>query len=319
MEARFAGIDVAKGWLDIAVLPERKCWRVPNEPGAVAALCRELVAAGVVLAVAEASGGYEAVLDEEAERAGLELSLVNPRRVRDFARSLNILAKTDALDALVLARFAEQVRPAPRRRRSRAREELRQLVLRRQQLEKMVRAEEGRLRFAAPAVRESLERHLAWLREERKAVERAMAALVRSEAELREAVERLRTVPGVGMQVACVLVALMPELGALRGREAAALAGVAPFNRDSGVQRGRRVTYGGRALVRRMLYLAALVGIQHNPVLRAFWERLQARGLPGKVALVACVRKLVVVLNAMMRDGRPWSPAPQVTPAGLNS
>ena len=316
MEACFAGIDVAKGWLDVAVLPEGKRWRVRNEREAVAALCRELVARGVVLAVAEASGGYERVLEEEAERAGLELSVVNPRRVRDFARSLNILAKTDALDALVLAAFAEKVRPAPRRRRSRAEEELRALVLRRQQLERMVRAEENRLRSAAPWVRESLERHLAWLRAERKAVEKAMAALVRSEAELRERVALLQTVPGVGMQVACALVALLPELGELRGRAAAALVGVAPFNRDSGVQRGRRVTYGGRAWVRRMLYLAALVGIQHNPVLRAFWERLEARGVTGKVAVVACVRKLVVILNAMVRDRRPWSPELHATAAG---
>jgi transposase len=258
--------------------------------------------------VVEATGGLEDDVVAALADAALPVALVNPRQTREFARATGRLAKTDRIDAAALARFAEAVRPAPRARPAAEAARLRELVERRRDVVAMRVAERNRRHRAAAAVRGRIDAHLGWLAAEQAALDREIAAAVATDADLRARVALLRSAPGVGPVLAATLVAQVPELGALGGKQAAALVGVAPFNRDSGAQRGRRLVWGGRAGVRAVLYMAALAAVRHNPVLRAFHARLCAAGKTPKVALVACMRKLLVALNAMARDGACWSP-----------
>lgn len=303
---RFVGVDVARDWLDVHVLPDGLAWRVANDPAAQGELAGRLRGLGAALVVLEASGGYEAAAAAELRAAGLCAAVVNPRQVRDFARCVGQLAKTDALDAAVLARFAQAVRPEARPAPGPADAALKALVGRRRELVELEAAERQRLRLAAGAVRASVEAHLAWLRDQVAELERQIAAAIAADPGHLALAALLTTVPGVGAVVAATLVAELPELGALTRQEVAALVGVAPLNRDSGRTRGRRGTWGGRAAVRATLYMAAAAATRFNPAIRAFRDRLVAAGKPPKVARVACIRKLLTILNAMVRDGRPW-------------
>lgn len=304
---RFVGIDVAAGWLDVHVAPGGEAWRAANDAAGIAGVVARLRALGPALVVLEASGGHEAAAAAELGLAGLPVAVVNPRQVRDFARAVGQLAKTDALDAALLARFGQAVRPAPRPLPDEDARALKALVARRRQLVEMRVAEEQRLRLAAAGVRAGIKRHVAWLRAEAAAVEGELAAAVAASPLWRETLALLCSVPGAGAGVGATLLAELPELGRLSRQEVAALAGLAPLNRDSGGQRGRRGTWGGRAGVRAALYMAVLAAIRCNPAIKAFHAQLVAAGKPPKVALVACMRKLLTVLNAIVRAGEPWT------------
>jgi len=314
-ETVYAGIDVAKRRLDVAVRPTGEQRAFANDANGIAELVAWLQGQQPQLVVLEASGGYERSVLASLGVAGIPVAAVNPRQVRDFARAIGRLAKTDALDAAVLAHFAEAVRPEPRPLPEAQAEQLRALVVRRLQVVEMLTAERQRLAFARPPVRGLIEAHIAGLKEELTHLEEEFDRILRGSPLWRAREDLLRTVPGVGHAVARVLLVEMPELGQLDRRRIAALAGVAPLNRDSGQWRGRRAVWGGRARVRSALYMAALAGSRHNPVLQSCYQRLLAAGKVKKVALIACMRKLLTILNAMMRDGAEWRPVPFAIPA----
>jgi transposase len=304
----FVGVDVAKAHLDVAVRPTDATWRVANDAPGIAALVERLqeLAPGVV--VLEATGGFEAPVAAALAAAGVPVAVVNPRQVRDFARATG-LAKTDALDAAVLARFAEAIRPTPRPLPDAAQAELGALVTRRRQLVGMLTAERNRLGGAPERVRPYLHEHVAWLERALAALDRELVAVVRANSRWREQVRLLRSVPGVGPVLATTLLAELPELGQLGRHAVAALVGVAPLNRDSGTSRGRRTVWGGGAHVRTVLYMATVAATRCNPDIGPFYRRLRAAGKPAKVALTACMRKLLTVLDAVVRRGTPWTPA----------
>ena len=312
--AVYVGIDVAKGWLDVAARPHAAPWRVDNDPAGVAQLVarlEELVAALVVL---EASGGYERPVVAALAAGGLPVAVVNPRQARDFARATGQLAKTDALDARALARFAEAVRPPVRAQPAAGAQALTALLVRRRQLVGMRVAEQNRLQTCLPAVRAGVAAHLAWLREATAAIDAELRGAIAADPAWRERETLLRSVPGVGPVLALTLLAELPELGTLTRQQAAALAGVAPLNRDTGRQRGLRTVWGGRAGVRGALYMGALTATRWNPIIAAFYRRLCAAGKPHKVALVACMRKLLTILNAVIRSSTAWRTAPVPSP-----
>jgi transposase len=315
MEAapRFVGIDVAKARLDVAVRPDGAAWAAPNDEAGIDEVVARLRALAPTLVVLEATGGLEVPLAAALATAGLPVAVVNPRQVRDFAKAIGQLAKSDALDAQVLARFAEAIRPPVRPVPDAQAQTLSALLARRRQVLAMSVAEQQRLGTALPAVRPRIERHVAWLREELADVDAELARAVRDSPVWRERDELLRSVPGVGPVLATTLLADLPELGRLDRKAIAALVGVAPLACESGLLRGRRVVWGGRARVRAALYMGTLVAVRHNPVIRPFYERLLAAGKPTKVALTACMHKLLTVLNAILRRREPWNPAP--TPA----
>ena len=304
----FVGIDVAKDQLDVALAPSQERWQVPNTEAAIAGLAERLRGLAPALIVLEATGGYQVLATTTLAAAGLPVVVVNPRQVRDFGRALGRLAKTDAIDAQLLALFAERVRPEPRPLPDGAAEALNALVVRRRQLLEMLTAERLRLAQAAPPLREPIQAHIAWLRASLDRLDHELAETLRSSPVWREKEDLLKSVPGVGDVLTLTLVAELPELGTLNRRQIAALAGVAPFNRDSGTYRGRRAVWGGRAPVRAALYMGTLVASRYNPVIKAYYERLCARGKPKKVALVACMRKLLTILNAMLQHKTTWSP-----------
>lgn len=303
------GIDVAKERLDVAVRPGDERWSVSQGEQGLSELVARLQALGPSLIVLEASGGWEAPVVATLAVAGLPVVVVNPRQVRDFARATGRLAKTDALDAAVLAHFGEAVRPPVRPLPEAEERVLAACLARRRQVVEMITAEKHRLSSALPVVRPSLEAHLAWLEEELRRLEEELDQRVRQSPLWQEKVELLRSVPGVGKIVAYTLAIDLPELGRLGPKEIAALVGVAPFNRDSGRRRGRRCVWGGRSKVRTALYMATLAATRCNPVIRAFYQRLLGAGKARKVALTACMRKLLIIMNAIVRDGRPWNPA----------
>lgn len=304
MTDRFVGIDVAADSLTVAVRPGDSSYVVPNTPQGRRELVNKLRMLKPVLVILEATGGLEREVVRSLARAGLPFCVVNPRQVRDFAKATGKLAKTDRIDARVLAHFAEAVRPEPRPLQDEKAQQLADILTRRKQLLKMLTAERNRLRRAPVHLRSEIEEHIIWLEGNLRELEGRIARVRR----FHEKQKLLESVPGVGPVTSATLVAFLPELGSLSGKEIAALAGVAPFNRDSGKLRGKRAVWGGRSQVRAALYMAAVTAVQYNPVLRTFYRRLLAAGKPVKVALVACMRKLLVILNAMVRDGTPWSP-----------
>ena len=317
MEApeRFVGIDVAAAHLDVAVRPDGAAWRAANDPAGQAEVAARVAALAPTLVVLEASGGYEAAVAAELRAAGVPVAVVNPRQARDFAKAVGQLAKTDALDAALLARFAEAVRPEARPGPTAADAALKALVARRRQVVELRAAETQRGRVAHPSVRPLIGAHLAWLGAQLAELERQIAAAIAASPSWQAAAALLVSVPGIGAVVAATLVADLPELGALTRQEVAALVGVAPLNRDSGGQRGRRGTWGGRGTVRAALYMATITAVVHNKPLAAFRDRLLAAGKPPKVALVACMHKLLTIVNAMLRDGTPWTdPTPTTAP-----
>ena len=306
----FVGIDVAKDHLDVHIRPTDEAFRVSHDDAGFAVLLARLRAAAPILVVLEASGGYEVTVAAALASASLPLAVVNPRQVRDYARALGQLAKTDRLDARVLARFAETVRPAARPVPDAQAQALGELIARRRQLVDMLVAEQNRRRLLRDRrLQRHVDAHIAWLEEALRRLDHDLTTLVRSTPVWREADDLLRSVPGIGPVTASTLIADLPELGRLDRRRIAALVGLAPFARDSGAFRGRRMIAGGRAPIRRVLYMATLSAIKCNPAIRAFHHRLVTAGRPGKVAITAAMRKLLTILNAMLRDRRPWQPA----------
>ena len=302
------GIDVAKAQLDVAVEPTGATWTVPRSRGGLRRLEGRLQALGPSRIVVEASGGYERLVVATLAAAGLPVVVVNPRQTHDFARALGRLAKTDRLDAQVLARFAAEVRPPVRPQPSPAVEDLQILSRRRRQLVNDRAAEQQRRRHDRPHLDLGFDALAAARTAALAKVERQLAALVQAEPTLRARAAWLRSIPGIGPVAAATLLAELPELGTCSRQQIAALVGVAPFNRDSGAWRGRRSCWGGRAQVRAALYMAALTAARRNPHLQAFYQRLIAAGKPAKVALVACMRKLLVLCNALCRDHTMWDP-----------
>jgi transposase len=300
------GIDVAKAHLDVAVRPSGEQWQAPNDEGGAAALVARLAPLGPALVVLEATGGLERLAAAALAAAGLPVAVVNPRQVRDFAKAVGQLAKTDALDAQLLARFADAVRPAPRPVPDAAQQELAALLARRRQVVGMLTAERQRLGTALPAVRARVRAHVRWLERELAAVDDDLGGALQASPVWREREDLLRSVPGVGPVVALTLLAELPELGTLDRKRIAALVGLAPLNADSGTRRGKRLVWGGRSRVRAALYMAALVATRYNPVLRAFYQRLLAAGKAKKVALTACMHKLLLILNAIVHARTPW-------------
>jgi transposase len=310
----YIGIDVSATRLDIAVWPTGAHWQSPYPAPHTAALAQvvgRLQAYAPQLVVLEATGGWEAALQTALTAAGLAVAVVNPRQVRDFARASGRLAKTDALDAQVLAQFAAQLQPPVRPVPPAAIQALRALVRRRQQVVAMLVAESNARRLASAPVQVSIDRHRAYLQGERAALDAAITAAITADAALQEQAARLQSTPGVGPVLAATLLAELPELGQLNRREVAALAGVAPLNRDSGRRHGPRRCWGGRSTLRPALYMATRTAVRHNPVLRPLYARLRAAGKPDKVAIVACMRRLLIILNAMTRDQLPFhAPSP---------
>ena len=304
----FLGIDVARDDLEVAVYPTDAGWRVPNTPAGHARLVQWAQAHQPVRLVLEATGGHERAVDAALDAAGLPVVVINPRQGRDFARSRNIQVKTDRVDAQVLARFAAEVQPPLRPRPSAASQELHALVTRRRQLLTARVAEQQRRPLASPVVRADIDANLAWLAQRLAALDAQIAAALQADAALRARAAWLQSIPGIGPTASATLLAELPELGSLSRRQIAALVGVAPFNRDSGTWRGRRRIWGGRASVRAVLYMATVAATRANPVIRAFYRRLVAAGKPSKVALTACMRKLLVFCNALCQHQTLWDP-----------
>jgi transposase len=305
----FVGIDVSKKKLDVALRPSQEAWSVTNDEQGISACVTKLAALSPTLIVLEATGGLEMRVAAALAVAGLPTAVVNPRQVRGFAKALSLLAKTDAIDAGVLARFAESVRPESRAVNDEATQRLSALLTRRRQLLEMIVAEKNRLSSATEkTVRQRISHHLHFLKEELGSLDGELDQQIRASPVWREKDELLQSVPGVGPGLSRTLLGELPELGKLNRKQIAALVGVAPFNRDSGTLRGKRRIWGGRAQVRAPLYMAVVAATRWNPTLRRFYLSLRQLGKPAKVALVACMRKLLVILNALVRDGQRWNP-----------
>lgn len=305
----FSGIDVSKHRLDVALSSGGEPWSVPNDSAGIDELVGRLQVADPALTVLEATGGFETAAVAALAQAGLPVVVANPRQVRDFARATGQLAKTDRIDAAILALFAERVRPEVRPLPDEEARILDALLTRRRQVLQMLTAEKNRLGFAPKPVQPGIKKHIRWLERQLADVDGDLERRVQESPVWRAKENLLRSVPGIGPVVSRTLLAELPELGRLNRKEIAALVGVAPLARDSGTLRGKRMVFGGRASVRAALYMGALVASRRNPTIRAFYERLIARGKPPKVALTACMRKLLTILNAIARTERPWDPA----------
>ena len=305
------GIDVSKSELVISVLPSHERWTSPTDPEAIDELVNRVRALGPHLIVVEATGGYEGPLAAACAAAALPLAIVNPRQVRAFAQAIGRTAKTDTIDADLLALFGARVQPTPRPLPSAETTQLAQLVARRRQLLEMLTAERqrlGQLGTTTGPVARDLRNHIRWLEKRVTAADGDLNTAIQQSAVWRVNDDLLRSVPGIGPSTARTLLAELPELGRLDRRAIAALVGIAPFNCDSGQFRGRRMIRGGRPSVRSALYLAALVAARHNPILARFYERLRAAGKPAKVALVAVMRRLLTIINAMIKYQSAWRP-----------
>lgn len=304
----FVGIDVAKDSLDVCLLSEKKAFAVSNDPVGFQQVLDALPPTGSCLVVLEATGGYQREVVAQLIAAGHLVAVVNPSQVRDFARAMGILAKTDRIDAQVIAQFGKQVNPRIVEKTSEIREELQQLVIRRRQLCDLLTAETNRLAMAhTKSVIKSVRSMVEQLKKQVKKIEKQIAEVVESDQQMQCQTTLIRTTPGVGKVTAATLLAELPELGRLNRQEIAALVGVAPFCRESGKHHGRRSIWGGRKTVRKVLYMAALTARRCNPVVRQFAQRLEAAGKPFRVVLTACMRKLLVILNTMVKNNEPWN------------
>lgn len=304
----FVGVDVAKATLDIALRPRAQTWQVIYDDTHVEAFVTQLNELSPTLIVVEATGGLERSLVAALVAARLPVVVINPRQARDFAKATGRLAKTDRIDAQVLAPYGEAIRPSFRPLPDADTQQWRALVDRRRQLVDMMTAEQSRLNTSPSRVRDSIEAHLAWLQQQWASLDDDLDDMLQSSPIWRERDDILQSTPGVGPVLSRTLRSQLPELGDLNRKEIAALVGVAPFNRDSGTWRGRRTIWGGRAAVRSVLYMSTLVATRHNPVIREFYERLLAAGKAKKVALTACMRKLLTILNAMVKNQQRWQP-----------
>jgi transposase len=308
--ALYVGIDVSKATLDVAFGSDGEVVQVRNEEADVAKLVARLKAARPQLVVLEATGGYEWLVAAALANEGVAVAVVNPRQVRDFAKATGQLAKTDKIDARILARFAEAIQPEPRPLPSPEAKELEEFLSRRRQIVDMLTMEKNRLAMAGTErMKKSLKRHIEWLEEALRRANDDIDKAVRASPVWREQEDLLRSVPGIGPVSARTLLAELPELGTLNRKQIAALVGVAPLNRDSGTLKGTRTCWGGRASVRQVLFMAAQTASRCNPIIRDTYGRLRARGKKHKVAIVACMRKLLTILTAIVRDGQKWKPA----------
>jgi transposase len=307
-ESPYVGIDVSKNQLDIAVRPAGDTWSMPNDVSGITEVVQGLAQLHPALVVLEATGGLQMPLAAALATAGLPLAMVNPRQVRDFARAIGRLAKTDRLDAQVLAHFAEAVRPTPYPLPDAQTQELTALLTRRHQVVEMLTAEKNRLRSARELVHRRVQDHICWLEQELADLDDDLERTLRKSPLWPEKDNLLRSVPGIGRVVSITLLADLPELGTLSRHQIAALVGVAPLNRDSGRFRGKRMVWGGRARVRAALYMAALTASRYNPIIKAFYHRLCGVGKARKVALTACMRKLLIILNSMVKHQQTWNP-----------
>jgi transposase len=307
MERSFVGIDVAKQQLDVHLRPTDESFRLGRDDAGLTALVERLQRLAPVLVVLEATGGYEITVAAALGSAGLPVAVVNPRQIRHFARATGTLAKTDALDARVIALFAEAIQPVARPLPSAAAQALAERVARRRQLNEMLGAERNRhQQVRDPRLQRRIATHIRWLTQALADLEAELDDNIRSSPLWRATDNLLQSVPGIGDVTAYTLIADLPELGRLDRRKIAALVGIAPINRDSGTLRGRRMIGGGRPMVRCVLYMATLTAVRFNPVIALFYQRLIAAGRPKKVALTAAMRKLLTILNAILRDQRPW-------------
>jgi transposase len=302
----FVGVDVSKARLDVAIRPSGDTLTVLHDEVGIAGLVTRLHAWQPAAVVLEATGDLESAVVSALAAAGLPVHVVNPRQVREFARATGRLAKTDALDAQILAQFAEVLHPVPRPLPDEATQALSAVLTRRRQLIEMLTAEKNRLSHARPALRKRIEAHIEWLTSELRRGDADLDTAIRHSPVWREQDDLLQSMPGVGPGLSRTMLAELPELGALSSKQLAALVGVAPHNRDSGTLRGKRTIWGGRAVVRTALYMAALVATKWNPVIKAIYHQFLARGKAKKVALVACMHKLLIILNAMVRHRTPW-------------
>ncbi len=300
------GIDVAKATLDVAIRPGGQHWQIPNTDDGIHDLVDRLVGLHPSLVVLEATGGLETPLTGALASAGLPVVVVNPRQVRDFAKATGKLAKTAAIDAHVLAHSAEAVRPTPRPLPDAQTQAISALMARRRQMVTMLVMERNRWQTASVPIRSRVRAHIDWMEHELEGLDQDLGETLKQSPLWCEQDQLLQSVPGVGPVVSLTLLAQLPELGTLTRRQIAALVGVAPHNRDSGTLRGKRTAWGGRSTVRSALYMGALVASRWNPELRDFYQRLRAAGKPKKVALVACMRKLLTLLNAILMHRTPW-------------
>src|SRR6266496_365788 len=303
----FVGIDVSKNWLDVAVHEqEEAAFRTSNDEAGIASLVKRLKKWKPTRIVLEPTGGFEMLVIAELTHAGLPVVVINAKRIRDFARATGRLAKTDKLDAKVLAHFAAAVRPALRSLRSKEEEQLAALLTRRKQVLDMITIEKNRLVTGRAKMRSDIQAHLQWLSKSLKELDKEIEEFVENSPAWKEKDAVLQSVPGVGPVTSATLLGRVPELGKLNRQEIAALVGVAPMNKDSGKKQAKRRVFGGRADVRSVLYMAALAAKKFNPIIQKFYERLLKHGKEKKVALTACMRKLLVILNSMMHSNQPW-------------
>jgi transposase len=309
-EKGYVGIDVSKAGLDVARLPSGEYWQFENTPRGIAKLVRRLRSLALERIVVEATGGYEAALVERLAEAGLPVCRVNPARVRRFAQGMNWLAKTDKIDAKVLARFGEKAQPRLLELPREAEKRLAVLVKRRQQVLEMLVAEQNRLELAEKQVLASITETIQFLQKQLADLDTQIQNQIDQDPDLKKKQELLKSVPGVGQVLSATLISHMPELGSCDRKEIAALGGLAPYSRDSGRYRGRRMIQGGRPFVRKVLYMATVASIRFNPIIQAMYRRLVDTGKRVKVALVACMRKLLTILNAILRTHTPWQWAP---------
>jgi len=302
----YIGIDVAKTSLDVAMHSTEQRWNFSNDDIGIEHLVSALQELTPILVVLEATGGIEFPAASALALAGFPVAVVNPRQVRDFAKATGKLAKTDTIDAKVLAHFASAIRPEPRVLPDAVAEEFATILARRRQVIEMLTSEKNRLCRAKMSVKVSIQDHIKWLEQALAKIDDDLNQSVRKSPIWREKSLILRSAPSVGPVLSVTLLAQLPELGTLNRKQIAALVGVAPLNRDSGTLHGKRTIWGGRASVRSALYMATLVATRHNPVIKAFYQRLLNKGKSKKVALIASMRKLLTILNAMLKHGTPW-------------
>lgn len=307
------GLDIAKAWVDVAILPAGDHYRIAQTPAAWQTLATRLLELAPTCIVLEASGGYERGIWQAFDAAGIPVAPVNPRRIRRYAQAIGQIAKSDRLDAMLLAEYGQRIQPPIRHYPRPAQAALSGLVVRRRQLRSLQVAERNRLEQAHPAVVADITRHLSWLDKELDRIEKRITDLLERDPQWQQQTSLLQSVPGVGEVLAPTLLAEVPELGTVTNKQIAALVGVAPFTVESGLWRGQRHVWGGRASVRSVLYMAALSAMKWNPAIRTFAERLEGRHKPPKVVIVACMRKLMVLLNAILRTGQPFDRSRYVT------
>ena len=307
-EKQWVGIDVCQKYLDVYIRPSGKLFQVTNDEKGIGSLVQTLKKIQPELIVLEATGGMEIDVTVELTTAELAVAVINPRQARDFAKATGQLAKTDAIDAKVLAHFADAIRPEVRQISDESSRQLEDLVARRRQISDMITAEKNRRRGKANLVKASIDNHIKWLEEQLKEIESQIKSAIAINEDWKHKLDLLTSVPGIGEVTAVTLISSLPELGKISHKSISYLVGVAPLNRDSGKFRGKRKIWGGRAKIRCVLYMAALVAVRFNPIIKAFYERLLQKGKLKKVALTACMHKMLILLNAMMKNNSSWQP-----------